>query len=281
MRKPFPSRRHVMSLIGGVALASRTPALAETCVALPEETEGPFPADGSRRGPPGPNPGMQASNAESPNALKLPFIERRDIRTSGNTGAMAAGVPLTLRIRLTGAGCRPLADHAVYIWNCTRDGQYSLYALPKEDFLRGIQPTDKDGVAEFLTIIPGCYDGRMPHIHVEVYPSPDKARSADDKIATTQFAFDRALCEQIYREVEGYEASTDNLARVSFDTDMVFGDNTAAEREAQTVKLTGNVREGFVGTVTLALGDGPRQASRMGPPPGGFGGSRPPFPPRG
>ncbi|ESQ78240.1 hypothetical protein [Asticcacaulis sp. YBE204] len=264
-----------MSLIGSAAIAG--PALADTCVTLPEETEGPFPADGSRRGP----PGIRASATESPNALKLPFIERRDIRTSGNTGAMAAGVPLTLRIRLTGAGCRPLADHAVYIWNCTRDGQYSLYALPKEDFLRGVQPTDKDGVAEFLTIVPGCYDGRMPHIHVEVYPSLATAHSADDKIATTQFAFDRALCEQIYREAEGYEASTNNLARVSFDTDMVFGDNTATEREAQTVKLTGNVREGFVGTVTLALGDGPRQASRMGPPPNGFGGGRPPMPPRG
>ncbi|KAJ6481403.1 Intradiol ring-cleavage dioxygenase, partial [Mycena vulgaris] len=33
-------------------------------------------------------------------------------------------------------------------------------------FLRGIQGTDEDGVAQFLTTFPGHYTSRAPHIHI-------------------------------------------------------------------------------------------------------------------
>ena len=39
----------------------------------------------------------------------------------------------------------------------------------KTTFLRGIQLTNADGVAEFATIYPGWYAGRALHIHLKVH----------------------------------------------------------------------------------------------------------------
>ena len=61
--------------------------------------------------------------------------------------------------------------------HCDRDGLYSLYSsgVTAHNYLRGVQETDASGNLGFTTIFPGCYAGRMPHVHVEVYPSLDKA----------------------------------------------------------------------------------------------------------
>lgn len=40
-----------------------------------------------------------------------------------------------------------------------------------ENYLRGVQAADEDGLIEFRTIFPGCYAGRWPHVHFEVYES--------------------------------------------------------------------------------------------------------------
>ena len=100
--------------------ASTTSADGSTCVAaIPGETAGPYPADGSN-----------ASN-QSLNALAMSGIVRKDIRASLGTGNVAEGVPLTIQLSLvnTSADCAPLAGYAVYLWHCDRDGQYSMYSL--------------------------------------------------------------------------------------------------------------------------------------------------------
>jgi protocatechuate 3,4-dioxygenase beta subunit len=45
----------------------------------------------------------------------------------------------------------------------------------QENYLRGVQEADDDGVVTFHSIFPGCYSGRWPHIHYEVYESLDAA----------------------------------------------------------------------------------------------------------
>ena len=74
-------------------------------------------------------------------------------------------------------GCAPLEGAAVYLWHCDRDGLYSLYSegATAENYLRGVQETDASGTASFTSIFPGCYTGRWPHIHFEVYSSVDEA----------------------------------------------------------------------------------------------------------
>ena len=131
------------------------------CSVTVTETEGPYPADGSN-----------SSSGTLRNVPATSGVVRTDIRPSfgGVSSNVAAGLPVTLAITLvnTNASCAPLAGYAIYIWHCTQSGQYSLYDLPGENYLRGVQVTDANGLATFTTIFPGCYSGRWPHIHFEI-----------------------------------------------------------------------------------------------------------------
>jgi protocatechuate 3,4-dioxygenase beta subunit len=185
--------------------------------AIPEETAGPYPGDGSN----------------GPNVLTESGIVRSDITSSfaGSTGA-AEGVPLTMTFRLLdiSEGGVPLAGAAVYAWHCDREGRYSLYSdgVTDQNWLRGVQETDADGAVTFTTIFPGCYPGRWPHVHFEVYPSLAAATSAGSKLVTSQLAFPQDACEAAYT-ADGYAQSLANLGRLSLDTDMVFADGYATQ----------------------------------------------------
>lgn len=226
--------------------ASTTAATAATattsgrCAAVPEETAGPYPADGS-----------QASGATY-NVLALSGIVRSDIRTSIGGTVAAGGVPLTLRITLTDtAACAPLSGYAIYLWHCTREGTYSVYTTHSigENHLRGVQPTDAGGVATFTTVVPGCYAGRMPHMHLEIYRSVATATGAGNKLRTTQLAFPTDVLKAVYAAAPGYAQSTANLNAISFATDNVFSDGTSLEMTS----LSGNVTDGYVATISISI----------------------------
>jgi hypothetical protein len=104
-----------------------------------------------------------------------------------------------------------------------------MYAsgLTKENYLRGVQEADASGVVTFTTIFPGCYAGRMPHVHFEVYPTLAKAASAAGRIKTSQFTFPMATLNEVYATT-GYAPASRNLASISYATDNVFSDGTSA-----------------------------------------------------
>jgi len=189
-----------------------------TCSVAPEETAGPYPGDGSN-----------TSNGATSNVLALASIVRSDIRSSidGASGT-AAGVPLVLTIQLTNtnAACASLEGYAIYLWHCNRDGKYSLYSsgVTDQNYLRGVQATDASGNVTFTTVFPGCYDGRMPHMHLEIYRSLTTATSFSNKLKTTQLAFPVSTCTEVYTNASGYSASLTNLGKISFATDNVFHD---------------------------------------------------------
>jgi protocatechuate 3,4-dioxygenase beta subunit len=181
-------------------------------------------------------------------------VVRSDIRSSfGGASGTAQGIPLTVKLlvqRIAGGGA-PYAGAAVYLWHCDREGRYSLYSMGVTDqnYLRGVQAADADGVAAFTTIFPGCYSGRWPHIHFEVYPSLASATDVANKIVTSQIALPKDACDTVYATT-GYEASVGNLAGVSLQTDNVFS-NDAGVHQIGTV--SGNVRDGFVVTLPVPL----------------------------
>ncbi|KAF5012331.1 hypothetical protein FDECE_1558 [Fusarium decemcellulare] len=80
------------------------------------------------------------------------------------------GVPLFLEVQYVDVStCAPLPRLAIDVWNCNATGVYSgvsAGAGPDTTFLRGIQITDHDGVAQFETIFPGHYEGRAVHTHL-------------------------------------------------------------------------------------------------------------------
>ena len=213
-----------------------------TCSVVPEETAGPYPADGST-----------ASN-NTYNVLALSGIVRSDIRSSIGSSAPVGGVPLTIAITLTNtsASCAPLSGYAIYLWHCTQDGNYSVYSSNNiaDNYLRGVQATDADGTVRFTTIVPGCYDGRMPHMHLEVYPSLASASSARNKIKTTQLAFPTDILSSIYNANAGYSASVRNLARISFATDNVFSDGVDLE---MTTLQADSASGGYAANITISI----------------------------
>ena len=204
------------------------------CAEIPGEGAGPFPGDGSN----------------GPNVLTLEDVIRSDIRGSiGDLSGTAEGVPLRLRLRvLDASGCAPLPGRAVYIWHCDRDGNYSIYGRADQNYLRGVQVSDADGFVEFTTVFPGCYPGRWPHVHVEVFPSPDQMNAPEGVVKCTQLAFSRADCEAVYATA-GYETSLRLLAGLALETDIIFRDGA----ELQLATLSGDTGAGYQASVELGI----------------------------
>jgi protocatechuate 3,4-dioxygenase beta subunit len=159
---------------------------------------------------------------------------------------------LTITVVNVNAGCAALAGYAVYIWHCTRDGLYSLYTVPGENYLRGVGVTDANGQVSFTSIFPGCYDGRFPHIHFEVYPSLARATTYANRVLTSQFALPTDACNTVYA-TSAYSSSKTNFAKITTSSDNVFGDNTTAQVIAMTPVMTGDITNGFAGSVTVGL----------------------------
>jgi protocatechuate 3,4-dioxygenase beta subunit len=254
-RDPLGRRQVLAGLAGGLGLitlaACGAPAGAQpgqqrgACLPTPREIKGPFPADGSNGRP------------RPINVLDLQGIERRDIRPSfSGLGGQAEGVPLELELELRRAGgaCAPLAGHAVYLWQNDAAGAYSLYNLRDANYLRGLQGADDTGRLAFTTIVPGCYGGRFPHCHFEVFESVAAATAGAPPLLVSQLAFPAGECGAIYSTDARYGESLFNLQRLPIERDFVFGDADAAGRERQTVTMRGDPQSGYRGRAVVVLG---------------------------
>lgn len=140
----------------GSLIASKTELLSAkvnmppACVLIPTETAGPFPLD------------LTENN----------IYFRKDIKET------KTGAPLKVTLKIIGTdNCQPMTNVRVNIWHCDKDGLYSGYSENNNPgqagltYCRGYQFTDANGVVEFNTIFPGWYNGRICHIHFQVYVS--------------------------------------------------------------------------------------------------------------
>jgi protocatechuate 3,4-dioxygenase beta subunit len=258
-----PSSSSSTSSAGTASSATATGGAATS--EIPDETAGPYPGDGSN----------------GPDVLEQSGIVRSDIRSSfGESTGTAQGVPMTLELTITDLanGGVPFAGVAVYVWHCDREGNYSMYsqAVADQNYLRGVQIADADGKVRYTSIFPACYSGRWPHIHFEVYPDQASITDAANAIATSQVALPQDACNEVF-EQPGYEASIKNLAKVTLQSDNVFGDDGGVNQLGTT---TGDVTNGYTVALTAAVdttttptagaapGDG-RGGGPGGPPPGG------------
>lgn len=240
----FLGRRRLLGVLGAVGAAATLAACGvdeptgTAAEEIPEEAGGPFPGDGSN----------------GPNVLAESGVVREDLtRSVGAASGVAPGVPLLLRLRvlqLEDGEATPLAGAAVYAWHCDREGRYSMYddGVEGENFLRGVQVADADGWLQFRTVFPGCYSGRWPHVHVEVYPSEADATSASQPLRTSQLALPEDACAQAY-QAQGYGSSVENLRGLSLDDDGVFSDGYSL----QLAKVTGSVSGGYTATLTVPV----------------------------
>ncbi|MEO8529282.1 MAG: 3,4-dioxygenase subunit beta [Pseudolysinimonas sp.] len=253
------NRRNALGLFGGMSVLTllaacgmtETPAAAGSTspgatstgngstdlTEVPDETGGPYPGDGSN----------------GVNVLDDSGMVRADIRSSfGTSTVTAVGIPLTivLTVRDVSTG-DALTGGAVYVWQCDRDGNYSLYSngLENVDYLRGVQQIGADGSVTFTSIFPGCYPGRWPHIHFEVYSDLATAIASGPIVKTSQIALPNETCHTVYA-TPGYEKSVQTLAQVSLASDMVFGDDQGIH---QLATMTGSVSSGYTAALTIGV----------------------------
>ncbi|WP_345750705.1 intradiol ring-cleavage dioxygenase [Microbacterium rhizophilus] len=221
---------------------------------IPDETAGPYPGDGSN----------------GPDVLEQSGIVRSDIRSSVGSDDPVDGVPLRFTLRITdmAQADAAFAGVAVYAWHCDAQGRYSMYSQGVEDqtWLRGVQVADADGLVTFTSIMPGCYAGRWPHIHFEVYPDAGSITDSANAIATSQLALPEDVLADVYAR-PAYDGSAANLARISLESDNVFGEDGGA---LQLAAVTGNSTAGYSAALTV------RVDTATEPTAGAMGGGMPP-----
>lgn len=177
----------------------------------PSETEGPYPT-------------------HSPASYAI-----KDIRSD------RTGVQLTAKITIKKASGAVLSGALVDIWHCDKDGNYSEYgSLTSVHFLRGRQTTNTEGVAEFLTIFPGWYPGRAPHIHVHIYDA------SGNSLLVTQIAFPTDVCDTVYTTSSYYTKGKQDTSNAS---DNIFSDSLDCEMPT----VAGSISGGYTLTHTITV----------------------------
>ena len=187
-------------------------SILENCTPSPRETRGPFP-----------------------NKTPADYVRENIIGDR-------KGVPLliTLTVLDKNSDCKPLTNALVDIWHCDNQGNYSEYGrsrmqrndLTQEHFLRGRQSTDTNGRVSFISIFPGYYRGRAPHIHLEILKGDQKS------LLVTQIAFPEETCNMVYA-TQNYQGTD----YVKNSRDGVFGSSL---NHNMADKVIGNLTEGYV-----------------------------------
>lgn len=189
------------------------------CEVSPKETRGPFPN-------------------KSPSEL---------MRANIVADRQGIALLINLKIQNQSESCSPISGAQVDIWHCDAEGYYSEYGnhplqekdFTKVSFLRGRQTTDANGEVSFISIFPGWYPGRAPHIHVDVL--------RDEKILlSTQVAFPEESTSEVYVS-RGYKGKEDTPNS----TDGVFR-NSLAGNMADSVE--GSLTDGYTLKKVITVG---------------------------
>lgn len=192
-----------------------------SCMLSPEETAGPFPII-------------------TPSSLvKANIISDRN--------GVALLINITVNQKVGADSCNPLSGVYVDLWHCDSEGNYSQYGgsnmqnvdYSNKNFLRGRQLTDANGQVSFISIFPGWYRGRAPHIHIEIL------NIEDESLVVTQIAFPEEVCNTVYNTTfYNGEADTSN------ENDNVFSDSLDGN---MADSLLGNIDDGYTLIKTITV----------------------------
>ena len=225
-------------------------AQAASCILTPEVTEGPYWIENE--------------------------LTRRDIRAGKD------GLPLEIVFTVQNAKtCKVIKNADVEIWHCDAKGVYSGYeslsqgparrpasrprAGPRaasrrrggrrrggggghqeptdsKRYLRGHQKTDAEGRARFLTVFPGWYAGRTPHIHLKVHVG-------GDVVHTGQVFFNERVTAAVYKKAP-YKSH--GQPDTSHSEDSIFA-QAGRSRAVLELAERRKGRRGYRGTITLGV----------------------------
>ncbi|KAF4046763.1 Dioxygenase [Phytophthora infestans] len=196
---------HKSSLLGITTTTSASVLFGSTppCVAEPEVTEGPY------------------------------YVKGEYIRT--DMREQQTGVTMYVDVQVIDINtCDPVKDMYIDLWHTNATGVYSGVVAStngnnadktnlQNTFLRGVTPTDKDGVTQMTSIFPGHYAGRTTHVHfIGNYGGSvlsNKTYSGGSVAHVGQFFFDQDLISSV-EAVEPY--STNKQSTTLNSRDNIF-----------------------------------------------------------
>jgi protocatechuate 3,4-dioxygenase beta subunit len=195
------------------------------CVLTPEQEEGPF------------------------------YIDLAQVRQ--DIAEDRSGVPLALALTVVDANtCEPIRNAAVDVWHSDALGVYSgepSEGSEGETYLRGIQMTDRNGLAEFATIYPGQYEGRTTHIHLKVHIGGRRSGGtySGQTLHTGQlFTSDRHDAEVF--ALAPYDRNPAEI--VPREADSIFSDQGGSSSVLRLATIGSDLaRDGFTGRATLGV----------------------------
>lgn len=199
------------------------------------------------------------------------------------------GVPLLLDVGVLDMDtCEPLPNAMVDFWHCNATGSYSSFTalspntpfvellqsmnmsaddydigvtdLHTDDttFLRGMWPTDANGMMEMQTVFPGFYVERAIHIHVRVYTNwvlrSNGTISSGDVVSAGQLYFDEEVEQQIMA-LEPYTLHTE-INRTLNSEDTIFSNGFVGGYDpvVNIVPMDGeDVTKGVIGYITMGV----------------------------
>ncbi|KAF6824200.1 hypothetical protein CPLU01_10964 [Colletotrichum plurivorum] len=142
--------------------------------------------------------------------------------------------------------CEPVPNVYLEMWHCNSTGVYSgIVASGNGDssdetnidntWLRGIQPTDSDGVAQFESIFPGHYTSRATHIHLMVHHN------------ATLYS----------NNTLGNEITASHVGQAFFDQDLISAVEVFEPYSTNTQELTTNADDSILSEETATDGVDP------------------------
>jgi protocatechuate 3,4-dioxygenase beta subunit len=221
---------------------------------------------------------------EGPYYIDHPLI-RSDIRDN------QPGVQLELKVTVMDTNtCKPASEVFVDIWHCNAAGVYSGWAskeylspllhgqlrkkrgIPEDTtrWLRGVQLTDSNGQATFLTVFPGWYEGRTTHIHLRVHTGHNKV---DDGVFlganNTSHMGQIFFKDKLVLDVKDQLPYSKNTKRLLLNgKDDIYKKSHGGEQVVHIDKRGNGEHISFDGTITVGINPTARPTSPPRGPPG-------------
>lgn len=187
-----------------------------------------------------------------------------------NVTETQAGVPLYLDQQFINTQtCDPISSLYAEIWHCNATGVYGgVVATGNGDssdtsnlnatFLRGVQPTDDQGVVSWTTIFPGYYQGRTTHIHMVTHTGSSEL--ANGTIAggnvthIGQLFFDQDLIESVNSDVEPYNTNDQTMTDNDEDSILISETvTTGSDPFVNYVLLGDSLEDGIFAWITIGV----------------------------
>lgn len=174
-----------------------------------------------------------------------------------------AGVPMHLEMQFVDMNtCEPVSELLADVWHCNATGVYSGIAESDGEgglnstFMRGVQPSDDEGVASFDTVFPGHYDGRITHLHVATETNatllPNNTYTGGTTLHVGQLYFEDDLVSAV-EATSPYNTNTIAFTTWELDGWMLEEATTDYDPFVDYVQLSDDLQDGLLAWITIAV----------------------------